>query len=207
MGQKSWMWACRLDWKSQHQSVCHWWYVREAGLTISMAAVIWGIGEGPILTDIRSSQWGETGPELGSAKEEFSGSRPHMIWLVRILDKGPVFDFFHSSNAGERSFSSESTLVIEICQPLEELDALAKTHFTPVPFWVAAKSTSMKGWSVKFFPRLGRLTRGLIPRDFISLESPIPEWKSICGEPMQPAESMTSLVAWMVNVFLSVNSK
>lgn len=59
----------------------------------------------------------------------------------------------------------------------------------------AAKYTCKKGWSVRFFPRLGRLTSGLIPTDCSSCASPIPEWKSICGEPIVPAERITSLVA------------
>jgi hypothetical protein len=61
-----------------------------------------------------------------------------MIWLVRISDKGPVFDFFHSSKASARSVELARTLVVETCQPPKELERVVKTHFTPVSF--AAKS-------------------------------------------------------------------
>jgi hypothetical protein len=52
-----------------------------------------------------------------------------------------------------------------------------------------------KGWSETFFPTLGRLTSGVMPRAVRAAGSPIPEFKRMAGVPTVPAERIISFLA------------
>ena len=55
------------------------------------------------------------------------------------------------------------------------------------------------GWSVAFWPTLGRSKTEGIPRAVNVILSPIPEFIKMAGVPIGPAERITSLAALAVN--------
>ena len=57
---------------------------------------------------------------------------------------------------------------------------------------------AMVGWSEAFFPTLGRFTKVGSPSDVSSALSPIPECMRRKGVPTEPADRITSFVAWTV---------
>lgn len=131
-------------------------------------------------TSMTNSKCALLGPGLGSAcpwrTDEFCGRRRNARWVIMASERGPACVSFHCWKTSAASVA----LRLSVSKVLVEL---------------TNQAFAMRGWSARFWPTPGKSTRGLIPTALRLVLFPMPEFNRMWGEPIDPADRMTSFVA------------
>jgi hypothetical protein len=106
-------------------------------------------------------------------------------------DRGPVREFIHSCRASSNAVIF--ALKLEVNLAFNNLNLRGVNYFGIVSMAIQLSGTIAS--VLKFFPTLGRLKIGCIPTSRNSEGSPMPEFRSICGVPITPAERISSFKA------------
>lgn len=128
---------------------------------------------------------------------ELLGRRTQAIWSNRPKDtKGPVLLVFQRTRASAWSVALVKTLELRLAHMNRLYYRLTYLANGSTSLVMLRVKVGLKiGCSVKFLPTLGRLRTDEMLSAANSVLFPIPEWRRICGVPIDPAERMTSFLA------------